>query len=54
MHLSLSRARAPRLWQPKKQDKNKNSKKDDKADVIQIHKPKQRTGGKKKMSCSIL
>lgn len=32
----------------KKSDKNK-----DKSDVIQIHKPKQRTGGKKKM-CSIL
>lgn len=29
-------------------------KKNDKSDVIQIHKPKQRTGGKKKMSCSIL
>ena len=41
----------PPRWQPKpdkKSDKNK-----DKSDVIQIHKPKQRTGGKKKM-CSIL
>eukprot|EP00277_Geminigera_cryophila_P013091 CAMPEP_0179451696 /NCGR_PEP_ID=MMETSP0799-20121207/35773_1 /TAXON_ID=46947 /ORGANISM="Geminigera cryophila, Strain CCMP2564" /LENGTH=281 /DNA_ID=CAMNT_0021247259 /DNA_START=1 /DNA_END=846 /DNA_ORIENTATION=- len=29
-------------------------KKNDKSEVIQIHKPKQRTGGKKKMGCSIL
>ena len=31
-----------------------SSKKDGKTEVIQIHKPKQRTGGKKKTSCSIL
>lgn len=41
----------PGLLQPK--EKNKKDKKD-KDDVIQIHKPKQRTGGKKKFSCSIL
>jgi hypothetical protein len=35
-------------------DKNKISKKDDKTDVIHIHKPKQHTGGKKKMFYKIL
>jgi len=41
----------PSIAPPK--EKNKKDKKD-KDDVIQIHKPKQRTGGKKKFSCSIL
>lgn len=39
---------------PTKAPVKDEKKKDDKKDVIQIHKPKQRTGGKKKMSCSIL
>jgi len=36
------------------QGKVDKKKKGEKEDVIQIHKPKQRTGGKKKFSCSIL